>query len=71
MILDLHGYTEQEAIGQIYTTLMTFDESEFEELEIITGKGFVLTRVVEEILDDELYVYKRGNPNTGSYIVYK
>ena len=68
MIIDLHGMTEQEAIGVIMTALMSFEEGYEDELEIITGNGHVLTRVVEDYLDEEGFEY--SIKNHGSYIVY-
>lgn len=69
--LDLHGLTEQEAVPAILSALFSLDEGMDDELEIITGNGHVLTRVVEEILDEEGYEYFHRSGNTGSYIVQK
>lgn len=69
--LDLHGLTEQEAVSAILSALFSLEDGMNEELEIVTGNGYVLTRVVEEILDEEGYDYFHRNGNTGSYIVQK
>lgn len=70
MSIDLHGYTEQEAIGKLMSALMTFEFSGEDTLEIITGKGYVLTRMVEEYLEEEMYEYTQPSNNLGTYIVF-
>lgn len=67
--VDLHGQTEQEAIGSILSALMTFEMNDEDELEIITGRGGVLTRVTEEILEEEGYSWTHRNGNYGAYII--
>lgn len=70
MSIDLHGMTEQEAIGALMTALFSFDHSGMDQMEIITGRGYVLTRVVEDCLEEEGYEYRVSPGNPGSYIVY-
>ena len=53
MIIDLHGLTEQEAVGEILTGIMSFESDTCDFVEFITGRGEVLTRVVEEMLEKE------------------
>ena len=72
MRLDLHGLTESEAIGPIISKIISFIESDYEDtLEIITGNGYVLTRLVEEQLEDNNLTWCHENGNTGSYIIKK
>lgn len=70
MTIDLHGFTEEEAIPFILTSLLSLDLDKFAtELEIITGKGQgVLLRTTLDILDEEkrIYTYKNNR-----IIVYK
>lgn len=69
MILDLHGYTEEEAIPEILTAIFSWEEDEYIDLEIITGNGNVLKRVLEEILEEENISWSHKNNNYGSYIL--
>lgn len=69
MIIDLHGLTEQEAIPTILGALFSLDLNDETEVEIITGNGFVLKRVLEEILEEEGYPFELIN--SGSYIIYQ
>lgn len=71
MVVDLHGMTEQEAVGVILMKLLDFDNSDLDEMEFITGRGYVLTRVLEETLEDEGYDYSPSPNNSGSYIIYR
>ena len=69
LIIDLHGLTEQEAIGQIMSALISLELEECEEIEFITGKGHVLTRVVEELVEEHNMNYYRDQKHGGSYKV--
>lgn len=69
--VDLHGQTEQEAIGSILSAILTFEMNDEDELEIITGRGSVLTRVTEELLEEEGYHWHHRDGNVGSYIIRK
>ncbi len=72
MIIDLHGLTEEEATSKILFSIWEFEENDFEdELEIITGRGDVLTRVTEELLEEKGWSWKHYNNNLGSYIIKK
>ncbi len=70
MTLDLHGYTEEEAVGQILSALLSFDlDGMDDQLEIITGKGTgVMMTTTLRILDEERREY---DVLQGSVIVYK
>ena len=69
MIIDLHGMTEEESIGPILSAIISFEYGDVEFVEFITGNGNILTRIVEESLDDAGIPWKHNNGNTGSYII--
>ena len=71
MILDLHGLTEEEAVPKILSGIISLEMDEVYELEIITGRGHVLTRVVEELLEEHDLTWTHKNNNYGSYIIEK
>lgn len=63
--------TEDEATGAILSALFSFEDSLEDEMEIITGNGYVLTRVVEELASEQGFNFFHKNGNTGSYIIKK
>lgn len=67
--IDLHGLTEEEAIPRILTGIISLELGEITELEIVTGRGEVLTRVVEEILEENHLSWTHKNNNFGSYYI--
>ena len=69
MILDLHGMTEEESIGPILSAIISFEYGDVDYVEFITGRGIVLTRTVEEALEDAHIPWQHENGNTGSYII--
>lgn len=71
MRIDLHGMYEDEAIMAIHGALISFEFSNHETMEIITGNGYVLKDVaIEEILDYG-YSYYVAPGNNGTIIVTK
>jgi DNA-nicking Smr family endonuclease len=54
-IIDLHGKDEIEATKIILMAIMDFENGSISSLEIITGNGGTLRRVLENILEDEGY----------------
>lgn len=68
-VIDLHGMYEHEAIGKIMSGIISLEMGEVYRLEIITGNGSVLTRVVEEALEENNLSWRHENGNTGCYIV--
>ena len=62
---------ENEAVAEVLNALISFVNSDEEELEIVTGNGIVLTRVVEELVEEEGLLYFHRNNNTGKYIIKK
>jgi DNA-nicking Smr family endonuclease len=54
-IIDLHGKDEIEATKIILMAIMDFENGSINSLEIITGNGGTLRRVLENILEDEGY----------------
>lgn len=72
MIIDLHGMTENEAVMAISGALVSLEMDEYlDEIEIITGNGYVLKRVLLDILDEEGLAYSQSSYNSGSFTVYK
>ncbi len=70
-IIDLHGKDEIEATKIILMAIMDFENGSISSLEIITGNGGTLRRVLENILEDEGYSWHHKNNNLGSYIIKK
>lgn len=71
MRIDLHGMYEDEAIGAIISALISFEHSNHETMEIITGNGHVLKDVAIEEIIDYGYDYYISPRNLGSIIVKK
>ena len=69
MILDLHGMTEEESIGPILSAIISFEYGDVDYVEFITGRGIVLTRAVEEALEDAGIAWQHENNNYGSYVI--
>lgn len=69
MRIDLHGLTEQEAIPVILSAFLSIELGDEDEVEIITGNGFVLKRVLQELAHEEGFSLEAVN--SGSYIVYQ
>ncbi len=68
--IDLHGLSENDAIGIISVALFEIEIGDVDSIEFITGKGDVLTRVLEDLVSDSGLEYKRNPNNMGSYIVF-
>ncbi len=71
MRVDLHGMTEIEATSAILCALIPLDDNEVDEVEIITGNGYVIKRVLLEILEEGGYGYSQSSHNHGSFVVYR
>lgn len=71
MIIDLHGMTEEESIGPILSAILSFEYGDVDFVEFITGRGYVLTRIVEESLEEANIYWVHENGNIGSYIIKK
>ena len=71
MIVDLHGMTEEESIGPILSAILSFEYGDVDFVEFITGRGTVLTRAVEEALEDAHIFWEHPNGNTGCYLIKK
>lgn len=70
MRLDLHGFTESEALLKLDAILWEFEESHHSTLEIITGKGIVLQGLVEDELRKRKLNWEHPFGNTGKFIIY-
>lgn len=68
--IDLHGLTEIEATGVIMTSLIELEENNVEYIEFITGRGGILTMVLEELVEESDFDYEINPYNKGSYRVF-
>ncbi|NQZ66111.1 MAG: hypothetical protein HRT99_02745 [Mycoplasmatales bacterium] len=68
--IDLHGLTEIDATGIILSALIELEEGYVDYIEFITGRGYVLTRVLEDLIDESKFRYEKDLYNPGIYRVY-
>ena len=71
MLIDLHGYEENEAFLTLDAFLFEFEESDENECTIITGNGIVIKPMVIDELEKRLLNWKYENNNEGAIIVLK
>lgn len=64
--IDLHGFTREEAIREIYDFLTESAEKHRRKVQIITGKGAgVLQECAQQILREEGCHFANAKPNEG------
>lgn len=69
MNIDLHGLTQEQAIGKIQNAIFSAKTNNYDSIKIITGKGNgVLKYLLENYCDENNLNYQLLND--GQYLIY-